>query len=227
MPTPPLVFPHPFLANEDGLLAFSSELTIERLLIAYRFGIFPWNNSGEPILWWFISPRMVLFPGKIKVAKSMRPYFNQQKFKATLNRDFEAVITECRKIRVEKGEGSWIHRELKEAFLQLHEAGYAHSLEVWDTEGNLAGGLYGLSIGKIFFGESMFYRQRDASKFAFIKLAQALEKAGYWLIDCQVHSDHMESMGAELISRENFFEYLRKNLLESDHYFQKVNLTSH
>lgn len=214
-----IVFPHPFEANEDGLLAYSHQLTEEQILLAYRFGIFPWNNSGEPILWWFISPRMVLFPSNIKIAKSMRPYFNQEKYHITINRSFERVIEECKKIRVEKGEGTWIHKDLKDAFTGLHQKGFAHSVEVWDQEGELAGGLYGLALGKIFFGESMFFRKRDASKFAMIRLAQMLEKAGFELIDCQIYTEHLESMGAQLISKEAFIAHLKRNVFEKDRSF--------
>jgi leucyl/phenylalanyl-tRNA--protein transferase len=223
MAASPLVFPHPFLADEDGLLAFSKELTTEQLLLAYRFGIFPWNDFESPILWWFIAPRMVIFPRNIHIAKSMRPYFNQNKYRVTVNREFETVITQCRKIRLEEGEDTWIHRVLKSAFVELHQLGYAHSIEVWDEDNKLSGGLYGLALGKIFFGESMFFKKRDASKFALIKLAQMLEEAGFWLIDCQVYSEHMKSMGAELISKEDFMDYLRKNIFEEDRYFRQID----
>lgn len=217
-----IVFPHPFEANEDGLLAYSHQLTEMQILLAYRFGIFPWNNSGEPIFWWFISPRMVLFPPNIKIAKSMRPYFNQRKYHITINHSFEKVIEECKKIRVEQGEGTWIHKDLKDAFINLHHKGFAHSVEVWDQEGELAGGLYGLSLGKIFFGESMFSRKRNASKFALISLAQLLEKAGFELIDCQIYTEHLESMGAQLISKEAFLGHLKRNAFEDDKAFLDI-----
>jgi leucyl/phenylalanyl-tRNA--protein transferase len=213
-----LSFPHPMVhSRTDGLLAIGADLSLQRLLLAYRFGIFPWFNEGDPILWWFSHPRMVLFPEKVKVQKSMRPYFNQGKYTATFNQAFSKVVDECKQVRIESGEGTWIHTDLVKAYEELHEQGYAHSVEVWDKVSNLIGGLYGISIGKIFFGESMFHRKKDASKFALISLAQHLQKCEFTLIDCQMETGHLRRMGAELISKNTFWSSLMKNLSEPDH----------
>lgn len=211
-------FPHPLAhSRKDGLLALGADLSVRRLLLAYRFGIFPWFNEGDPILWWFSHPRMVLFPEKVKVQKSMRPYFNQDKYTATHNQAFAKVVDECKQVRIESGEGTWINSELVKAYQELHQQGYAHSIEVWDKDSTLIGGLYGISIGKVFFGESMFHRKKDASKFALIYLARMLEKQSFQLIDCQMETDHLKRMGAELISKETFWSFLMKNLSEPDH----------
>ena len=207
-------FPDPKLANEDGLLAVGGELTSEWLLLAYRMGIFPWFNEKDPILWWSPDPRFVLFPDELKVAKSMRPYFNQRKFDITLDRDFRTVIKNCRGLR-RKGQrgGTWITPEMLEAYCKLHEQGYAHSVEVWDG-GELVGGLYGIALGKIFFGESMFTKVSNASKFGFISLVLLLKKHGFRLIDCQQETRHLESLGARNLSRREFLEYLENNIGE-------------
>ena len=148
-------FPHPLLAGEEGFLAMGSSLTPERLLLAYTFGIFPWSNAGEPLCWFFTDPRCILYPDQLRITKSMRPYLNGDRFSWSIDRDFRAVIASC-KSTIRKGQGgTWIHQELEEAFVALHEAGHAHSVEVWEGD-ELVGGLYGLAIGKIFFGESMF-----------------------------------------------------------------------
>jgi len=194
-----------------------ADLSVPRLLLAYRFGIFPWFNEDDPVLWWFAHPRMVLFPEKIKVQKSMRPYFNQGKYRATFNQSFAKVVEECKQVRLESGEGTWINSQLVDAYHELHQKGYACSVEVWDREDQLVGGLYGISIGKIFCGESMFHRKKDASKFALISLAQHLQKCDFTLIDCQMETGHLRRMGAELISKNAFWPYLMKNLSEPDH----------
>lgn len=206
-----IVFPHPLCAHPDGILAYGGELSTERLELAYSFGIFPWYSEGEPLLWWFPNPRMVLFPGQIKVSKSMRPFFNQKKYVCTFDREFDRVIRQCSEIPREGQSGTWITDEMIEAYNKLHREGLAHSVEVWQ-EDELVGGLYGVSIGKIFFGESMFSLRPNSSKFALITLARVLFKKGFMLIDCQQETPHMARMGARPIASKDFFEYIKKNL---------------
>lgn len=204
-------FPHPNLANEDGMLAVGGDLSPERLLLAYKLGIFPWFNEGDPIIWWSPDPRFVLFPEKLKVSKSMRPYFNQNKFTVTLDTAFKDVIRACQQQK-RKGQlgGTWITEDMLEGYCKLYELGYAHSVEVWKAD-KLVGGLYGISLGKCFFGESMFATESNASKFGFIYLVRKLKELGFWLIDCQQETRHLASMGAEAISREDFLNLLNKN----------------
>lgn len=213
LPENKLVFPSPELASSEGILAVGGDLSPERLILAYEMGIFPWFNMDDPILWWSPDPRFVLFPENLKVAKSMRPYFNQNKFRVTFDQNFEAVIKSCRKPRQSQGFGSWITEEMLEAYLKMHELGYAHSVEVWQ-EGKLAGGLYGIALGKCFYGESMFTNVKNASKFGFITLVRVLEKMGFWLIDCQQQTKHLRSLGAKAIPRSKFLEILKKNKSE-------------
>ncbi len=209
-----LSFPHPELANEDGILAIGGDLSIERLLLAYNNGLFPWYNPDDPILWWSPDPRFVLFPEELKIAKSMRSYFNQKKFTVTFDRDFETVIRNC-KSQVRKGQSgdTWISEDMVKAYCNLHRAGYAHSVEVW-KESILVGGLYGVSLGKIFFGESMFSKVSNASKFGFITLVQHLINKGYTLIDCQQETEHLKSLGGRNISRAEFLERIVENQQE-------------
>lgn len=203
-------FPPSELADSGGILAIGGDLSPERLLLAYRMGIFPWYNSDDPILWWSPDPRFVLFPNELKVSKSMRPYFNQQKFELTCDQAFEEVIRACQAPRDGQHFGTWITEDMVNAYCRLHELGYAHSVEVWQN-GEMAGGLYGIALGKCFFGESMFTKVSNASKFGFIALTQKLEKLGFWLIDCQQQTGHLESLGARAISRKDFLEILKKN----------------
>lgn len=209
--TSDLAFPHPSLASPRGILAMGGDLSPERLLLAYRRGIFPWFNEGEDILWWSPDPRFVLFPDELKVSKSMRPYFNQRKFAVSLDTAFDRVIEACRSTR-RPGQlgGTWITEDMLEAYRRLHELGFAHSVEVWKA-GELVGGLYGISLGKVFFGESMFTQVSNASKFGFIWLVRRLRQEAFWLIDCQQATRHLASLGARGISRERFLEYLEKN----------------
>ena len=186
------------------------DLSPERLLTAYRMGIFPWFNEGEPVDWWSPDPRMVLIPTELKVSKSMRPYLNQQKFRATFDQAFETVVRQCQEPREKQWNGTWITPEMLEAYCQMHEMGFAHSVEVWEGE-RLVGGLYGISIGKCFFGESMFSRASNASKFGLISLAKKLEALGFWLIDCQQQTRHLGSLGAKAIARKDFLTILKKN----------------
>lgn len=208
-----LAFPHPELANEDGILAIGGDLSPQRLLIAYENGIFPWFNPTDPIMWWSPDPRFVLYPNRIKVAKSMRSYFNQNKYQVTYDTVFEQVITACQQTRRKRGGGTWITDSMLQAYCQLHEMGYAHSVEVWQGE-DLVGGLYGISLGRCFFGESMFARATNASKFGFISLVRQLETLDFWLIDCQQRTDHLASLGGEDMPRKDFLNLLERNTLE-------------
>ena len=207
-----MAFPHPYLADEDGFLAMCDDLSVRRLLMAYGFGIFPWHIEGQPMWWFYTHPRCILKPSKVKIQKSMRPYFNQAKYRVSYDTHFTAVINHREQITRKGQAGTWIIEPLKKSFIELHEMGYAHSVEVW--EGNeLVGGLYGLVIGKVFFGESMFAKRSNASKFALISLCQLLESKDFELIDCQQVTNHIMSMGAEIKSKEEFFEVMNRNLL--------------
>lgn len=205
-------FPHPLLADEYGFLAQCDDLSPERLLLAYQFGIFPWYMPDQPLWWFFTHPRCVLFPKKVKVAKSMRSYINQNKYQVSYDTCFEEVITACQSIKRKEQGNTWIIPELKSSFIRLHEMGYAHSVEVWDGE-ELVGGLYGLALGDIFYGESMFARKTNASKFGLIKLCEYLDDQGYQIIDCQQETDHLKRMGAEVLSKGIFYQIIKQNLL--------------
>lgn len=206
-----LEFPAPELATPEGILAVGGDLSPARLLEAYAGGIFPWFNEGDPILWWSPDPRFVLFPDELVVSKSMRPYFNQKKFQVSFDKDFEGVMRGCQQSNRNGQSGdTWITEDMIQAYVQVHKLGYAHSVEVWQ-EGNLVGGLYGISLGKIFFGESMFARVSNASKFGFITLVQKLREKGFTLIDCQQQTQHLGSLGAKPISRKSFLNYLQEN----------------
>ncbi len=200
-----LWFPSPEFAWNDGVLAVGGDLSIERLLLAYQMGIFPWYNAREPIVWWSPNPRYVLFPDKVKVSKSMKQVLRREVFTVTYDTHFREVISHCRDTRQDTG--TWITDEMLEAYCNLHQAGYAHSVEVWQ-EGKLVGGLYGVSLGRFFFGESMFALVSNASKTGFIQLVKALEAKGFLLIDCQQGTAHLISLGAEAISRSHFLDYL-------------------
>ncbi len=200
-------FPDPSTADADGLVAIGGDLSVERLLLAYKMGIFPWYNEDEPILWWSPDPRCVLFPDKLKISKSMKPVINKGEFRFTMNRVFKEVVTLCKTINRKDEQGTWINSDIVEAYIQLHEKGFALSAETW-FEGKLVGGLYGVIIGKVFYGESMFSVMPNASKFAFIQLVQKLKKEGLQLIDCQIKSEHLMSLGAELLSRKTFNDLL-------------------
>ena len=205
------------LSEPDGLLAVGGDLSVERLIAAYQQGIFPWYSEGQPILWWSPDPRMVLEPKDIKVSRSLAKTIRKQEFKITFDKSFREVITACSESRLEKGtiqDETWILDEMIEAYVQLHEQGYAHSIECWQNE-KLVGGLYGIAIGKVFFGESMFSRVSDASKIAFVSLAKQLEQWGFNLIDCQVYTSHLESLGASMISRQQFISLLKENTIHS------------
>lgn len=200
-----IIFPDPSLAEEDGLLAVGGDLSVERLQLAYQNGIFPWYSDETPILWYSPHERFVLFPAELKVSKSMRQIMRSGKFRITYDMAFERVIEACSTSYRAGQDGTWITNEMKEAYINLHNAGYAHSIEVWQGD-DLAGGLYGVEVGKVFCGESMFSKVSNASKAALIYLCQT-EK--YELIDCQVHTEHLESMGARMISREEYMRILQ------------------
>ncbi|HMG14310.1 MAG TPA: leucyl/phenylalanyl-tRNA--protein transferase, partial [Saprospiraceae bacterium] len=202
---PPLDFAYP-----DGLLAVGGDLLPARLLIAYRSGIFPWYNPQEPILWWSPDPRLVLFPKDLKIAKSMKSYINQPKFKVTYNKCFKEILDGCANTSRGYNDGTWIGDDIKDAYFQLYLLGFAHSIEVWKDD-KLVGGLYGLAFGKIFFGESMFTRVSNASKYGFISLVKLLETKEFYLIDCQQETAHLSSLGATSIPRSDFIRYLDKN----------------
>lgn len=214
------IFPDVKLAlhEPDGLLAVGGDLSIERLTSAYQKGIFPWYSEGQPILWWSPDPRMVLRPSEIKVSRSLAKTIRKNKFKITFDQNFREVISACSKPRIEKGteqSETWILNEMIEAYVKLHEAGYAHSVECWQ-DNKLVGGLYGVAIGDVFFGESMFSKVSDASKIAFVFLSNQLEKWGYELIDCQVYTSHLESLGAYMVPRDQFITFLEHYAVDKD-----------
>jgi leucyl/phenylalanyl-tRNA--protein transferase len=201
-------FPPADYANTDGLLAVGGDLSPERLLRAYNSGIFPWFNDDSLILWWSPDPRMILFPQKIRITKSMRQVLSGKRFTLTRNRCFKEVMEACSDIGRKGQEGTWITNNMKEAYLKLHQQGIARSYEVWEGN-NLVGGLYGIDLGHVFCGESMFSKANNASKFAFIQLARDLKELNYKFIDCQVYTKHLASLGAEEIPRKEFLKILQ------------------
>ena len=207
-------FPHPLKTDEDGLLAMGASIDADTLLLAYEFGIFPWSNEGEPTFWYYTHPRCVLYPADVRVTKSMRPYLNGNRFRWSLDTAFPQVIRNCKQIKRSGQNGTWLYDRLEDTFLELHQLGLAHSVEVWEGE-ELVGGLYGLALGNIFFGESMFAKVSNASKYGFIQLCRWLDKHGFTMVDCQQRTQHMLSMGAETISKEAFMKRLRFNVFES------------
>lgn len=205
--TDALVFPPVHTANSEGLLAVGGDLSPERLLLAYQQGIFPWFNKDSIILWWSPDPRMVLYPEQIKISKSMKKVLRDNQFKLTKNTCFKEVLDYCSSVERPGQDGTWITENMKKAYIQLHEKGIAKSYEVWEGD-KLVGGLYGIDLGHVFCGESMFSLTSNASKFAFIKLAQELHEKDYEIIDCQLHTDHLESLGAQEIPRTEFVKLL-------------------
>lgn len=205
-----LVFPHPNQAEPDGLLGVGGDLTAKRLLLAYEKGIFPWFSEHDPILWWCPDPRFVLFPQKLKVSKSMKQVLRKGIFEVTYDQDFAAVIRECQQTYRPGQSGTWITKEMLEAYIELHKLGFAHSAEVWQ-EGKLVGGLYGVSLGRSFFGESMFAKVSNASKTGFITLVKDLEERNFDLVDCQVPTQHLQSLGAESIPRAIFLQNIQES----------------
>ncbi len=208
--TEDLVFPPPYLA-EDGLLAVGGDLSRERLLRAYTQGIFPWYNEGDPILWWSPDPRMVLFPNEMHIARRLQRTLRQHRFSLSMDTDFKGVITACAATPRADQDGTWITEEMKQAYIDLFDAGFAHSVEC-HHDGVLVGGLYGVSLGNCFFGESMFSHRRDASKVALAVLAQQSLRWGIELIDCQVANPHLFRLGAREIDRNQFLKLLQRYL---------------
>lgn len=203
-----LYFPPVEEASYEGILAVGGDLSTERLLLAYHNGIFPWFDAEEPILWWSPSERMVVVPSLYKISKSTRNLLNQNKFKISFNQDFRAVITNCQQVERKEQHGTWITNDLIESYVKLHEMGLAQSVEVWQND-ELVGGLYGVDLGHVFCGESMFSKVSNASKIAFVSLVNYLKENNYKLLDCQVHNDHLEKLGAFEISREIFMRVLK------------------
>lgn len=207
-----LWFPPVEQSEPDGLLALGGDLSPERLLLAYRNGIFPWYNDDEPILWWSPNPRMVLYPNELKVSKSMGQVLRSAKYKVTFDTAFERVINACANVFRDGQWDTWIVPDMIAAYSRMHKLGYAHSVEVWRGD-ELVGGLYGIAIGKVFCGESMFSLESNASKTGFITLVQWLQSNGFGLIDCQVHTPHLASLGAREIPRKRFGEELKRYTL--------------
>ena len=205
--TDELIFPPVDSANVEGLLAVGGDLSPERLLLAYQSGIFPWFDNDSIILWWSPDPRMILYPDQIKISKSMKKVIRNDQFRLTKNTCFKEVLEYCSSVPREGQDGTWITDDMKNAYIALHEKGIAKSYEVWEDD-TLVGGLYGVDLGDVFCGESMFSLTSNASKFAFIKLAEELQAKDYKVIDCQLHTDHLESMGAKEIPRKEFMKFL-------------------
>lgn len=209
--TDEIMFPNPELAEEDGLLAIGGDLRWERLLLAYCNGIFPWYSDDEPILWWCPKPRFIIKPNEVKISKSMKRVFNKGEFKVTFNNDFEGVISKCKELRENK-EGTWITDDMKQAYINLFNKGFALSVEVYKGD-KLVGGLYGVNIGRCFFGESMFSTETNASKVALISICKRLEEENYLFLDCQMHTNHLESMGGKFVSWEEFKIMLKQGIV--------------
>ena len=205
--TDALLFPSPEQASAEGIVAVGGDLQPERVMLAYRKGIFPWFESDDFLLWWSPDPRMVLFPDRLKISKSMRTVLRKKQFEVTFNKAFDQVVEACAKVKRFGQNGTWITPGLMEVYSTLHIQGHAHSVEVWE-EGSLVGGLYGIDLGTVFCGESMFSKSSNASKVALIFLVKELKKNKYELIDCQVPTQHLASMGAEPISRTEFLTFL-------------------
>ena len=209
------LFPPAEEAEADGLLAVGGDLTKERLLAAYRQVIFPWDEIGQPILWWCPDPRLVLFPEELKISRSLRKVLRKQEFEIRFDSSFENVIKACADVRTEQGKGTWIIPEMQQAYTELHQEGYAHSVESW-LNGELVGGLYGISLGQCFFGESMFSTVSDSSKAALVALAEFSKQAGIKIIDCQMTTQHLLSLGAREIDRQAFLRKLNQHLEKPD-----------
>ncbi len=208
--TESLTFPPADYTDDDGLLALGGDLTIDRLLVAYHSGIFPWYSQGQPILWFCPDPRMVLFPDDLKISKSMKQIIRKKQFEVTFNTDFDGVIQNCAYVKRPDQEGTWITKEMQHAYKKLFDLGHVVSVEVWENS-NLVGGLYGvwLEDKKVFCGESMFSTVSNASKYGFIALVEWLKQKEVKIIDCQVHTDHLASLGAKEITREEFLNFLK------------------
>lgn len=217
------------MRQPNGLLAVGGDLSPERLLDAYRHGIFPWFSDGDPILWWSPDPRMTLAPRDLRITRSLGKSLRNRSYEVRFDSAFDAVMRGCAEPRPGQA-GTWITAEIRGAYNRLHALGYAHSFETW-IDGKLAGGLYGVAVGGMFFGESMFTRERDASKIAFVDCVRYLDAQGFGLIDCQMHTDHLESLGAREIAREEFLQQLRELIdyssLTGQWNYHRMNLPSH
>jgi leucyl/phenylalanyl-tRNA---protein transferase len=210
-----LVFPLPEQADSSGLLAVGGDLSAERLLLAYENGIFPWFNDDQPILWWSPENRMVLYPDEFKQSKSLKQSIRNKQFEFKMDTAFVQVIEHCAKVPRADQDGTWISDEIKSAYANLHQMGFAHSFEIWQNT-NLVGGLYGVSLGRAFFGESMFSLVSDASKAAFYFLSEFAKKQDFHFVDCQLHTDHLASLGAKEIPRNQFLSELKTALAYPD-----------
>jgi leucyl/phenylalanyl-tRNA--protein transferase len=208
--TEELIFPYPEDASEEGILAIGGDLSPERLILAYSNGIFPWFNEGDPIIWWSPKNRCVLYPKDLRVSKSMKKLIRKNIYSVTFDKNFKEIINKCSSVRKETG--TWITEEMIEAYNSLHKHGYAHSVEVWH-EGEIVGGLYGISLGKFFFGESMFSLKANASKFALIELSKRADSLGFIFIDCQMYTEHLGSLGAIEIPRRDYLDTLVTGLV--------------
>lgn len=209
--TDEIAFPPPKLANQDGMLAIGGDLSPQRLLLAYQMGIFPWYGEGEPIIWWSLSPRCILYPKDLKISKSMKQVLRKEDFTVSFDTAFREVIGACQKINRKDQFGTWITDDMLEAYCELHHLGWGHSVEVWDKKtGELIGGLYGISIGSCFFGESMFANKSNMSKVAFLFLVKQLEAWNFQMIDCQQVTQHLQSLGARKVPRVYFLKKLEK-----------------
>jgi leucyl/phenylalanyl-tRNA---protein transferase len=205
-----LDFPPAFASTSAGLLAMGGDLSVERLLAAYQQGIFPWFSAGGPIYWWCPDPRFVLFPAQLKVSASMRQVLRRGQFRISFDKDFRGVISGCQQVPRPGQDGTWLTCDMLEAYCELHRLGYAHSVEVWQG-GQLVGGLYGIIMGKVFFGESMFAHVSNASKAGFITLVQHLQAQGFVVVDCQVYTEHLASLGAKMVPRAHFLQLLAEH----------------
>lgn len=205
-----LIFPPPALAEPDGLLAVGGDLSVKRLLLAYSMGIFPWYSDDSPILWWSPDPRLVLFPAELHVSRSLRQTIRKGLYRITFDSAFEQVIRVCAERHEDTKGTTWLTEEMIEAYVRLHRAGFAHSVESWTEDGELAGGVYGVGLGSVFFGESMFARRSDASKVAFVTLVERLKHDGCLMIDCQMTTRHLQRFGAREIPRERFLQLLQQ-----------------
>lgn len=204
-----LIFPPVELSSKEGIVAIGGDLSIERLLLAYRSGIFPWYNEDEPIIWWSPDPRFVLFPSEFRISESLKKVIKKEIYKITFDTSFKKVITLCREVRLKSG--TWITNEMLEAYVKLHNEGFAHSVEAWYND-KLVGGLYGVSLGTAFFGESMFYLMENASKVALVKLVEFAKKNSFFFIDSQVYTSHLASFGARNIPRTEYISLLKRAL---------------
>jgi len=220
IPPNPLYFPHPYNVDEHGIVAIGGQPDPNTLILSYTAGIFPWSNQDDPLLWWYTYPRLILYPSQVKVSKSMKQLIKKKTYRCTINTAFDQVITACQQIARKDQEGTWLFDTLKESMITLHHQGYTHSVEVWEGD-ELVGGLYGVSIGKIFCGESMFAHKSNTSKLALIYLCELLADLGFTLVDCQQETDHLVSMGAESVGGGTYMDLIRENAFEPRLYLKE------